>query len=323
MDWQLILENLLSPPVLFFMGGLVAVAVKSDLEIPREVAKFLSLFLLFSIGLKGGMELGHGGDWQAMFLPLGLAVAFAIIVPFYTYYILKRKTDVYNAGAIAATYGSVSAVTFVTAVSFLQEAGVAFGGQMIAALAIMESPAIIVGVILIRKGTQKGDSNKGGGIKEVLHEAFTNGSVFVILLSLIIGLVISEKQYAGVAPFSEDLFKGILSLFMLDMGLLAGKRITGLKSKGLFFTLFGLLIPLLNAAVCMLLCVAFGVGFGNAFLLTILAASASYIAVPAAMRVSVPEANPGIYVPMSLGITFPLNIIVGIPLYYTILKYLY
>jgi hypothetical protein len=321
MDVRLILDNLLSPPILFFMGGLLAVAVRSDLEIPRDVAKFLSLFLLFSIGLKGGVELAHGNDWLEMFVPLGLAMAFAIVVPFYTFYILKRKTDVYNAGAIAATYGSVSAVTFVTAVSFLQEAGIEFGGHMIAALAIMESPAIIVGVILIRKNRdQKEGKNR---MRSVLHEAFTNGSVFVILLSLLIGLVISDKQYAGVAPFSESLFKGILSLFMLDMGLLAGKRISGLKTKGLFFTLFGILVPLFNAGVSMLISYAVGLSFGNAFLLTILAASASYIAVPAAMRMAVPQANPGIYVPMSLGITFPLNIIVGIPVYYSILQYLY
>ena len=321
MNFQLIIENLLSPPILFFLGGLLAVAVRSDLEIPRDVAKFLSLFLLFSIGLKGGVELSHGDDLAEMIVPLGLAVAFAVVVPFYTFYILKRKTDVYNAGAIAATYGSVSAVTFVTAVSFLQEAGIDFGGHMIAALAIMESPAIIVGVILTGHAQEKGKGKKN--LKSVLHEAFTNGSVFVILLSLIIGLVISDKQYAGVAPFSENLFKGILSLFMLDMGLLAGKRISGLKSHGLFFTLFGIGVPLLNAGVCMLICAWAGVSFGNAFLLTILAASASYIAVPAAMRMAVPQANPGIYVPMSLGITFPLNIIIGIPMYYSILQQLY
>lgn len=321
MNFQLIIENLLSPPILFFVGGLLAVAVRSDLEIPREVAKFLSLFLLFSIGLKGGIELAHGEDWAEMLKPLGLAMIFAVAVPLYTFAILKHKVDVYNAGAIAATYGSVSAVTFVTAVSFLQEAGIDFGGHMIAALAIMESPAIIVGVILIRRAREK-DSGKGK-IRSVLHEAFTNGSVFVILLSLIIGLVISDKQYQGVAPFSEDLFKGILSLFMLDMGLLAGKRIAGLRSKGLFFTLFSVMVPLVNAFAAMLICTALEVSLGNAFLLTILAASASYIAVPAAMRMAVPQANPGVYVPMSLGITFPLNIIIGIPLYYSVLEYLY
>ncbi len=321
MNTSLIIDNFLSPPILFFLGGLLAVAVRSDLEIPRDVAKFLSLFLLFSIGLKGGMELAHGEDLAMMLKPLVFAVLLAVVVPLYTFFILKKKIDVYNAGAIAATYGSVSAVTFVTAVSFLQEAGVDFGGHMIAALAIMESPAIIVGVILIgRFASQKKGKNK---LKHVLHEAFTNGSVFIILLSLIIGMVISDKQYAGVAPFSDSLFKGILSLFMLDMGLLAGKRISGLRTKGGFLLLFGILVPLINAGVTMVLCPIFGISLGNAFLLTILAASASYIAVPAAMRMAVPQANPGIYVPMSLGITFPINIIVGIPIYYLILQHLY
>lgn len=320
MNTSLILENLLSPPILFFIGGLLAVLVRSDLEIPREVAKFLSLFLLFSIGLKGGIELAHGEDWALMLKPLGFAVFLAVIVPIYTFYILKRKIDIYNAGAIAATYGSVSAVTFVTAVAFLEQSGVAFGGHMIAALAIMESPAIIVGVILIGRSTKgKGKNN----FKSVLHEALTNGSVFIILLSLVIGLLISDEQYKGVAPFSEHLFKGILSLFMLDMGLLAGKRISGLKAKGGFLLAFGIIIPLLNAGVTMLLCPLLGISLGNAFLLTILAASASYIAVPAAMRMAVPQANPGIYVPLSLGITFPLNIIVGIPVYYSLLELIY
>jgi hypothetical protein len=320
MNTSLILENLLSPPILFFMGGLLAVLVRSDLEIPREVAKFLSLFLLFSIGLKGGVELAHGEDWGLMIKPLGFAVFLAVIVPIYTFYILKRKIDIYNAGAIAATYGSVSAVTFVTAVAFLEQSGIEFGGHMIAALAIMESPAIIVGVLLI------GRSEKGEGknnFKSVLHEALTNGSVFIILLSLMIGLLISDEQYKGVAPFSENLFKGILSLFMLDMGLLAGKRISGLRNKGGFLVAFGILIPILNAAVTMMLCPILGISLGNAFLLTILAASASYIAVPAAMRMAVPKANPGIYVPLSLGITFPLNIVVGIPVYYSILEIIY
>jgi len=320
MNSSLILENLLSPPILFFIGGLLAVLVRSDLEIPREVAKFLSIFLLFSIGLKGGVELAHGEDWALMLKPLGLAVFLAVIVPIYTFYILKRKIDIYNAGAIAATYGSVSAVTFVTAVAFLEQSGIAFGGHMIAALAIMESPAIIVGVILIGRNEKgKGKNN----FKSVLHEALTNGSVFIILLSLIIGLLISDEQYQGVAPFSENLFKGILSLFMLDMGLLAGKRISGLRSKGGFLVAFGIIIPLINAGVTMLICPLLGINLGNAFLLTILAASASYIAVPAAMRMAVPKANPGIYVPLSLGITFPLNIIVGIPVYYSLLELIY
>ena len=320
MDYSLIFENLLSPPILFFIAGMLAVAVKSDLEIPQPVSRFLSLFLLFAIGIKGGHELAISDQSVDLWRPLGLAVFFAVTVPLYTYVILKKKMDKYNAGAIAATYGSVSAVTFVTAVAFLQQSGIEFGGQMIAALAIMESPAIVVGVMLIRQG----ETGKGrNAIRKTLHEAFTNGSVFVLLSSMAVGLLISKPQYGSVEPFTEDLFKGMLSLFMLDMGLMAAKRIGGLRQGGGFLLGFSLIVPLFNALIAMLMCHAFYVEFGDAFLLTILAASASYIAVPAAMRMAVPQANPGIYVPMSLGITFPLNVLLGIPLYYNILKLLY
>jgi len=232
---------------------------------------------------------------------------------------LRKRLDRYNAGALAATYGSVSAVTFVTAVSFLQQAEVPFGGQMIAALALMESPAIVAGVMLIRRGEKKEQS----GLSAILHEAFTNGSVFVIMVSLVIGMVVSAEQYQSVAPFIDGLFKGMLSLFMLDMGLIAAKRIGGLKRQGLFLVLFAIWVPIINAIAAMLLCFLLRIDLGNALLLTLLAASASYIAVPAAMRMAVPQSNPGIYVPMSLGITFPFNIIVGIPLYFSLLEYLY
>ena len=320
MNTDLILTNLLSPPVLFFVGGLLAVAVRSDLEIPPEIARFLSLFLLFSLGIKGGRELAHSPGGLDVWLPLVVAVLLSLIVPLYTFWFLKKRLDTYNAGAIAATYGSVSAVTFVTAVSFLEGAGVPFGGHMVAALAIMESPAIVIGVLLINSQRKRESSSS---LRKVVREAFTNGSVFVILLSLVVGLVISEAQYEDVRPFSDGLFKGMLSLFMLDMGLLAGSRLGGLRSRGLLFTLFGLVVPLINAALTILVCPWLGISLGNAFLLTILAASASYIAVPAAMRMAVPQSNPGIFVPMSLGITFPLNIILGIPLYYTLLEQLY
>lgn len=318
MNAQLILDNLLSPPILFFAAGLLAVLVKSDLAIPNDVARFLSLYLLFSIGLKGGMELGHNPLTIEVFVTLALAFVLAVIVPFYTFFILKRKIDIPNAGAIAATYGSVSAVTFVTAISFLTELHVDFGGHMIATLAIMESPAIIVGVVLIGKYYKK--SSRSG---TVMREALTNGSVFLILISLIIGMTISEKQYATIQPFSDGLFKGILTLFLLDMGLVAGKRIASLRKQGAFLTIFALIIPIINAVVVMFACKWLGIGMGNALLLTVLGASASYIAVPAAMRMAVPQANPGIYVPMSLGITFPFNIIIGIPIYYSILELLY
>lgn len=321
MDIQLVLNNLLSAPVLFFVAGLLAVAVKSDLEIPKEISRFLSIYLLFSIGLKGGAELGHSSFNFEIVSTLLVAVAFSFIVPIYSYFIIRKKVGNYNAGAIAATYGSVSAVTFVTTIAFLNQLGQHFGGHMVAALALMESPSIIVGVLLIRKNEET-QSTKNN-FKRVLHESVTNGSVFLLLASLVVGFVIKETQYEAIAPFSNGLFKGILCLFLLDMGLLAGKRLSVLKKYGSFLIGFALLMPLFNGLIMMLVCRAFGFELGNALLLTVLAASASYIAVPAAMRIAVPQANPGMYVPMSLGITFPLNVIIGIPVYYSVLTYLY
>ncbi|MDX5427965.1 MAG: sodium-dependent bicarbonate transport family permease [Bacteroidota bacterium] len=318
MDASLLINNLLSAPVLFFLLGLLANWVRSDLSIPTEISKFLSLYLLFSLGLKGGAELAHSLGGNEVFLGLGSAILLAFLVPFYVFPFLKKKTSIPNAGAIAATYGSVSAVTFITAVAFLRSQEVNYGGFMVAALALMESPAIMVGVFLVRRN--ESENGEGRGMKEMIHEALTNGSVFLILGSVLIGLVLPESQFQTVTPFIDAPFKGILAFFMLDMGLLAGRRLAIFKNKGAFFILFSLIVPVVNAFLAIFLSYAFGLSVGNALLLTILAASASYIAVPAAMRIAVPEANPGLYVPMSLGITFPFNILVGIPMYYLIIE---
>jgi hypothetical protein len=240
----------------------------------------------------------------------------AFLVPFYSFYLLKRRMGIYNAGAIASTYGSISAVTFITASAYLTDQSIQFGGHMVAAMALMEFPAIIVGVFLVRMydgGATAPD------FKNVIRESITNGSVFLILGSLIIGILTGETHSEGLEPFTDSIFKGILTLFLLDMGILAGKRIKGLKNSGAFLLLFSVGMPLFNALIGVCACVLFNVSEGNGLLLVILLASASYIAVPAAMRVSVPEANPGIYVPMSLALTFPFNIIIGIPLYHSLL----
>ena len=323
MQSELILNNLLNPPVLFFFLGLIAVFIKSDLEIPQPLPKLFSLYLLLSIGFKGGYELQHSGLDSNILLTLGFAVVMSVIVPFYTFFILKPKVGIHNAGAISATYGSVSAVTFITAITFLNDVQVDFGGHMVAALALMESPAIVVGVLLINLYSKNTSGTKRkGSLKDVLKEAFTNGSVVLIVGALIIGTVSSEKGAQALEPFTDDIFKGVLTIFLLDMGLLAANRIKGFKQAGGFLIAFSIIIPLINAAITMPLAVYLGIGLGDALLLTVLVASASYIAVPAAMRLAVPEANPGMYVPMSLAITFPFNIIIGIPLYYYILQWL-
>jgi hypothetical protein len=314
-----LLSNLLSAPILFFLAGVLAVLVRSDLEIPSEIAKALSLYLLFAIGLKGGVELGHSGLDREVVVTLGLALLFAIGTPFVAYWALRFRFDVANAAAIASTYGSVSAVTFVTAISFLQEGQIPYGGHMVAALALMESPAIIVGVLLMR---WRDPEQRASSLQHLVHDALTNGSVFLVLASVAVGLLLSEANYAAVKPLSEGLFKGMLTLFLLDMGILAAKRAKALKRYGPFAGAFAVIAPCVNAALMIAACWLLDVDHGNALLLTVLAASASYIAVPAALRTAIPQANPGLYVPLALGVTFPFNVIVGIPLYHAVLEYL-
>lgn len=321
MNPELIISNLKNPTLLFFILGIIAAFIKSDLEIPPQISKFLSLYLLFSIGFKGGMELAHSGLTEEVIKTLGLSIGLSILVPLYTYFILRRKLDVHNAGALAATYGSVSAVTFITASSFLADKGIEFGGHMVASMALMESPAIIIGVTLIRFFSTDPHQKKHS-IGSILKEAFSNGSVLMILGSLIIGIVSDEKQAEGIKPFTSDIFKGFLAVFLLDMGIIAAKRIKAFGRAGWFLMGFGILIPVINACIAIFLAHSMGISDGNAFLLAILAGSASYIAVPAALRLAIPEADPGLYIPMALAVTFPFNIVVGIPMYFYLLSIL-
>lgn len=318
MDYSILISNLTNPTLLFFILGVIAALIKSDLEIPAQSSKFISLYLLFSIGFKGGMELSHSGITREVLITLSLSVFMALLVPVYSFFILKRRLDIYNAGAIAATYGSVSAVTFVTAGSFLADKNIPFGGHMVAAMALMESPAIIVGLMLIRL-YDKNAKTKQTSLGHILKEAFSNGSVLMILGSLIIGIVADEKQAEGIKPFTSDIFKGFLAIFLLDMGITATRRIKAFNKAGLFVTLFAITLPVVNAVIAILLGKYFNATDGDIFLLAILASSASYIAVPAALRLTVPQSDPGYYIPMALAITFPFNIVVGIPLYYSLI----
>ena len=322
MDISIVVSNFTNPPILFFFLGVLAAAVRSNLTIPAPLPKFFSLYLLFSIGFKGGVELHKSGIQPDVFAALLLALLLSVIVPLYTFFILRSRTDLQNAGAIAATYGSISAVTFITAVSFLTERGGIAAGHMVAAMALMEAPAIIIAVVLVRKAN-KGEQGNGSdkSLRHLLREALTEGSVFLLLGSLLIGLTTNEAGAESVKPFSDQIFRGMLCLFLLDMGIVSAKRMGAIRRDGLFLTLFALIIPIINAALGMALSYAIGMDKGNAFLMTVLAASASYIAVPAAMRSALPESNPGLFVTMSLAITFPLNIILGIPLYYQIINW--
>jgi uncharacterized protein len=318
MDVSLIISNILNPPVLFFFLGMLAVFVKSDLEIPQPLPKLFSLYLLLAIGFKGGVELVKSGITQEVILTILAAMFMACVVPIYTFFILKIKLDIYNSAAIAATYGSISAVTFITASSFLTDLGIPFGGYMVAALALMESPAIIVGLVLVKMfAIEREGANGNNSLKwsEVLQEAFLNSSVFLLVGSLIIGVLSGQHGEEVLRPFTNDIFYGALTFFLMDMGLVAARRIKDLGKTGAFLILFAILVPILNACVGILLAKAIQMPQGDALLFAVLCASASYIAVPAAMRMTVPEANPSLYVTTSLAVTFPFNIIVGIPLY--------
>jgi hypothetical protein len=251
--------------------------------------------------------------WSVLF-----GVVIALIIPIYSFFILRRKFNVFDAGAIAAAYGSVSAVTFVTAASFLEIQHMTFSGHMVAVMALMEAPAIIVGVILIRMFDKKKETNTS--LISLIKHSFTNGSVLLILGSLVIGLLASEEQAMGIKPFTNDLFKGFLAIFLLDMGIVSGKKLGDFVKSGWFAVFFALFIPLINGCVVALCSQIVTDDIGNRFMLAVLAASASYIAVPAAMKIAVPKANPGLFLPMTLAVTFPLNITIGMPIYLTLIK---
>ncbi|NDG74192.1 MAG: sodium-dependent bicarbonate transport family permease [Synechococcaceae bacterium WB8_1B_136] len=321
METSLVLQNLLTPPVLFFFLGVIAVLVGSDLEIPAPLPKLFSLYLLLAIGFKGGLELAHSGLGGQVLPTLGAAVLMSLLVPVYSFAMLRLKLDGFNAAAIAATYGSISAVTFITAESFLENQNQHFDGFMVAALALMESPAIIVGLLLVRLAApqqQQRPGAKGMQWGTVLNEAFLNSSVFLLVGSLLIGVLVSAyspHSAEKMLPFTDKLFYGALSFFLLDMGIVAAQRINDLRRAGAFLIGFSVLMPLLNALIGALIARGLGLSPGDALLFVVLCASASYIAVPAAMRMTVPEANPSLYISTALGVTFPFNIIVGIPLY--------
>lgn len=332
MDILPLLHNLVSPPILFFLLGVLAVLFRSDLDLPQPIPKALSLFLLMAIGFKGGVELNHTGVRADVVAVLLAAMAMAAVVPIYTFLLIRWKVGAANAAAIAATYGSISAVTFITAVAWLEKLGIDYGGHMIAAMALMESPAIVVGVLMLRLSQRKdaaapnaaeaGNADSNGGVPwgEFLGDAFFNGAVFLLVGSLLIGAATGEAGKKDLWPFVDGCFKGALCLFLLDLGIVAARRLGDVRRAGAFLVAFALWLPLFNAGLGLVIAWLLGLSPGDALLFTVLCASASYIAVPAAMRIAVPEATPSIYITMALAITFPFNIVVGIPLYFHLIQ---
>jgi len=317
------LSNLLIPAVLFFALGFVAQAVRSDLKFPPELAKALSIYLLIGIGLKGGIELSHADMGDALnAVTAALVLGFSLPIVAYAI-LLAGRLDKLNASAIAAHYGSVSAGTFLTAIAYMNAQEIAYESYPVIMLAIMESPAIIVGLLLARfsRGSGTGeDDARENHMGELLRDAFTNGSVMLLFGAMFIGLVVKPDSLATITPFFSTLFMGVLSLFLLEMGMEAGKRISEFRRAGLFLVSFGVVMPLIGAAAGILVG-HYWLGFsvGGVLLVAVLGASASYIAVPPAMRLAIPEANPSFYLTLSLGVTFPFNVLVGIPLYHYVI----
>ena len=329
------MQNLLDPAILFFIFGLLAGAAKSNLEIPPAISRFLSLYLLMALGLKGGFALSHSGLSSQIILSLAAALILAVIVPLLGYWVLQKFVSGFDAAAIAATYGSVSAVTFLTATQYLENQDIPFGGHMAAAMALMESPAIIMAVVFangLRKPAVGDLAGVGNGaavmgaqsaspqnsIGKILHESLTDGAQLLLLGAMVVGLISGESGKVAMQPFSGDLFKGMLSFFLLDMGLAAARNLPQLKEKSAVLLSYAVGAPLVHAGLALCLALALGLPEGDTALLMVLAASASYIAVPAVLRYALPEANPSLYFGLSLGVTFPINILVGIPVYTSI-----
>jgi hypothetical protein len=321
------IEGLLSPPIMFFFLGMAAVWLKSGLTIPEQISRFLSLYLLIGIGFHGGTELATSGINAEVAGVMGITILAAIVVPIWSFFILRLRLDTENSAAIAATYGSISAVTFITAVGVLQSLDIPFNGHMVAAMALMESPAIIVGVVLARSFRNKDDASSNQNSKTpwsvVLREAFASGPIVLLLGSLLIGLATGSKGWASMEPVFGTPFKGVLVLFLLDMGINAARQLQKLPDSSAFLVTFAIVAALVHAGLGIGLGRMLDLGKGDALLLAVLCGSASYIAVPAAAKLALPRANPGIYVPMSLGITFPFNVVVGIPIYLTVINYVW
>lgn len=329
------MQNLLDPAILFFVFGVIAGWLRSDLEIPAATAKFLSLYLLMALGLKGGFALAASGLNPSVMISLFAAILMAFVVPALGYLFLKNRVDRFDAAAVAASYGSVSAVTFVTAMQYLESQQMSPGGHMAVAMVLMESPAILMAVLLANMIRQKQASAQvvagqggnaammaeGGGnfsapsMGKVIHESFTSGAHLLLLASLLIGYLSGEAGKVMMQTFSTDLFKGMLAFFLLDMGLMVARSMRDVQGKSPILIAYAALAPVLHAGIALLISMLLSLPVADAALIMVLSASASYIVVPAVLRYAIPEANPSLYLGLSLGVTFPLNILFGIPFY--------
>lgn len=307
-------DNLVSPMVLFFLLGVFAAALKSDLAIPEPISKAISLYLVAAIGFNGGVELSDVGLSASILLAILGAIALSFTMPIIAYALARRLTalDRIDAAAVAAHYGSVSVVTFVAAAAFLTANGLAYEGFMVALLAAMETPAILSGLLLAGKTAQSGADT----FRRTVREVVLSGSIVLILGAFVIGFATGDDGLRIMAPLIKDPYKAILAVFLLDMGLLVGARLRDFLATGPSLLAFGVYMPLIGATLGLTTAYMLGLSVGGATLMAVLAASASYIVVPAAMRQALPQANPAIYVTLTLSVTFPFNLLIGIPLYF-------
>ena len=319
--FSLVFNNITSPTVLFFGLGVGASLIRSELEIPQSVAKLLSIYLMLAIGFKGGSAVANNGFELKMLATLASCAALSFITPFVAYFLLRRVSNLptVDVAAVAAHYGSISVVTLAAAMQVLKQSGLDYEGYILAAAAVMEFPAIISGLWLARQFARSETSDESG----VFNHVFLNGSIVMLFGAFIIGLASGKEGLSDLAPFIIDPFNGVLCLFLLDMGIIAGRGIRDKRNEiGPREIGFGLAMPLFSVLLASVFVLILDLSVGGTALLLTLAASASYIAVPAAMRLALPGANPAIYITMSLGITFPFNLTIGIPTYIALARFL-
>ena len=333
---QLIQSNLLTPIVLFFMFGIIAARIKSDLKMPEAISEFLPIYLLAAIGLHGGIEMRKTG-FEEMLVPMLVAIGLSLLFTLNHYQILRRlgKFNIFDSYALASTYGAVGAVTFSVGLSFLKNLGVSSEGYLAAILAVLEPVAFILAIFLTNMAVSKqirtkkqsfsDDEELDIGMKEtktklsqVLKESITGKAIVILLGSIVIGYIIGKEGFEPISIVFDELFTGAIVIFMIEMGIIAGQRLEDIKKVGIFLTAFSVIIPTINGIIGVLVSTALGLSLGGAVMFGLLLASASFIAAPAVLRHAIPQANPSLYITSALGITFPYNIIVLLLIMFTI-----
>lgn len=333
---ELIQSNLLTPIVLFFLFGIIAARIKSDLKMPEAISEFLPIYLLAAIGLHGGIEMRKTG-FEEMLIPMLVAIGLSLLFTLNHYQILRRlgKFNIFDSYALASTYGAVGAVTFSVGLSFLKNQGVSSEGYLAAILAVLEPVAFILAIFLTNMAVSKqirtkkqsisddeeldiGMKQTSTKLSQVLKESITGKAIVILLGSIVIGYIIGKEGFEPISIVFDELFTGAIVIFMIEMGIIAGQRLEDIKKVGIFLTSFSIIIPTINGIIGVLVSTALGLSLGGAVMFGLLLASASFIAAPAVLRHAIPQANPSLYITSALGITFPYNIIVLLPIMFTI-----